>query len=94
MTQCGLLNQERAMNRFVLLCLVLLMGCGNKLSLENYRKIGVGMPYDNVVQLIGKPDRCDDVMGLRNCTWGDASRSINVSFAGGKTLLFGASNLK
>ena len=79
---------------FVLLGLTLLLGCSNKLSLENYQKITVGMPYDEVVQLIGKPGSCDDVMTMRNCTWGDASSSVNVSFVGGKVLLFSSSNLK
>lgn len=73
--------------------LVALLGC-SRLSVENYNQIAVGMPYDEVVQLIGKPDKCDDLMGLRSCTWGDESRSVHVSFAGGKVLLFASNNLK
>ena len=73
--------------------LLALLGC-SKLTLENYSKITLGMGYDEVTQLIGPPDRCDDVMGVRNCRWGDEKRSVNVSFVAGKVLLFASSNLE
>jgi len=72
--------------------LLVLLGC-SKLTLENYNKIVVGMHYDEVTRLIGSPAKCDDVMGLRNCTWGDEKRSVNVTFAGEKVMLFSSSNL-
>jgi addiction module HigA family antidote len=74
--------------------LVALAGCGNKLTVENYGKIAIGMPYDEVIGLIGKPDACDDAMGFRSCAWGNEARSVHVQFAGGKVLLFSSSNLK
>jgi len=73
--------------------LLAMLGC-SKLTLENYSKINVGMQYDEVSRLIGPPDECDDVMGVRNCLWGDETRSVNVSFVAGKVLLFSSSNLK
>ncbi len=73
--------------------ILMLLGC-SRLTLENYDKITVGMPYDEVTRLIGPPDKCDDVMGVRNCLWGDAERSIQVSFVGGQALLFSSSNLQ
>jgi hypothetical protein len=73
--------------------LLTLLGC-SKLTLENYNQIKVGMNYDEVTQLIGPPDKCDDVMGLRSCTWGDEKGSVSVSFAGDKVLLYSSSNLK
>ena len=73
--------------------LLVMLGC-SKLTLENYNKITTGMTYEEVTQLIGSPDKCDDVMGVRNCTWGDEKRSVNVSFLCGKVLLFSSSNLK
>ena len=72
---------------------LVLLGCG-KLTLDNYNKITMGMTYDEVVQLIGKPDRCDDLMGVRSCQWGDESHSVNVNFVSGKVLLFSSSNLE
>jgi hypothetical protein len=41
-----------------------------------------------VTTLIGKPDACDDVMGVRNCVWGDEKRSVQVGFVADKVLLF------
>lgn len=73
--------------------LLMLLGC-SKLTLENYSKISVGMRYEEVTALIGTPDKCDDVMGLRNCVWGDEKRSVNVTFAGDKVLVFSSTNLK
>lgn len=72
--------------------LLVTLGC-SKLSLENYNKVAVGMGYDEVVTLLGAPEKCDDVMGVRNCQWGDEKRSVNVSFVGGKVLLYASSNL-
>lgn len=72
--------------------LLALVGC-SKLTLENYGKIQVGMPEDEVFTLIGKPDKCDDIMGIRNCAWASGDRSVNVSFAAGKVLLFTSQNL-
>lgn len=73
--------------------MLVLLGCG-KLTLENYNKIAMGMTYDEVTRLIGKPDRCDDLMGVRSCQWGDEERSVNVNFVSGKVLLFSSSNLQ
>lgn len=77
-----------------LLLVLFLWGCNSKLTLENYNKISMGMSYDEVTKLIGKPERCDDVLGMRNCRWGDDKTSVNVSFAGDKVLLFTAQNLQ
>ncbi len=76
-----------------LILLAALLGC-SKLTVQNYGKITVGMPYDEVVKLIGTPDKCDDVMGLRSCNWGDEKQSAAVSFASDKALLFSSKNLK
>jgi hypothetical protein len=73
--------------------LLLVLGC-SQLTQENYNKIIVGMSYDQVAALIGKPDTCDDVMGVRNCVWGDEKRSVQVGFVADKVLLFSANNLK
>lgn len=73
--------------------LLLLMLACSKLTLENYNKLEVGMRYDEVVSLLGPPAKCDDVMGLRNCSWGDEKHSVNVTFAADKALVFSAENL-
>jgi hypothetical protein len=73
--------------------MVALLGC-SKITLENYDRISVGMTYDEVIRLIGPPEKCDDLMGVRNCLWGDESHSINVSFVAGQVLLFSSHNLQ
>ena len=45
-------------------------------------------------ELLGDPARCDEVMGVRACTWGDDQAGINVNFIAGQVLLFSAKNLK
>jgi len=78
----------------LLLGLALVILSCSKLTLENYNKIEVGMKYDEVTQLIGQPDHCDDVMGARSCEWGDEKRSIHVSFLADQVMLFSSNNLK
>ncbi|MEQ1667400.1 MAG: hypothetical protein ABL868_03000 [Sulfuriferula sp.] len=77
----------------VVLPMLLLWGCNNKLSLENYNKISMGMSYNDVTTLIGKPEKCDDLMGIRTCHWANDKSTVSVSFAADKTLLFSAENL-
>lgn len=82
---------------FVTACLVLILfvavGC-SRLTMDNYNKIKGGMPYDEVVSILGKPEKCSDVIGMRSCVWGDEKKSINVSFVGDKVLLFSANNIR
>jgi hypothetical protein len=69
---------------FALLCLG---GC-NELTSENYDQLRIGMPYDAVVDLLGKPDRCDATVGFKDCTWGDKEKYINVKFGGERVAFF------
>lgn len=74
---------------------VLLLGaCGGPLSLANYNKLQVGQSYDEVRQIVGEPARCDEVVGVRSCVWGDEARGISINFVAGKALLLSARNLK
>ena len=84
------------MNKRIVLAMglvLVLLGCG-KLTLENYDQIKMGMSYDEITGLLGSPDHCDDLMGVRSCIWGDEKQSVNVNFVSGKVLLFSSSNLK
>ena len=73
--------------------LLALSAC-SKLTLQNYDKITVGMPYDSVVKLIGKPDKCDDVVGVRSCDWHHGKASVHVNFVGDQVLIYSSSNLE
>ena len=79
---------------FLLVPSLLLNACGHTISIENYNKLQIGQSYDEVRQLIGEPARCDEVLGVRSCVWGDEQHGISVSFVAGKVLLMSARNLK
>ena len=57
-----------------------LTGC-NKVSKENYDKIKIGMSYEEVVEVLGKPDACEDpIMKTKSCTWGPSDKQIRIKF--------------
>ncbi len=75
------------------LCAVSLAAC-SKLDMTHYDRLKVGQSYDEVVGVIGKPDRCDEMLGLRKCQWGNDNRYVRVTFAGNTVLTLVAHNLK
>jgi len=76
----------------LLSALLLIVAC-SKLTPENYSKIKMSMPYDQVVELIGKPDQCDGAMGIKDCTWGGKKKQINVKFLNENVIFFTATGL-
>jgi len=80
--------------RITVLAAVLLLTACSKLNEENYSKLKVGMPYDEVRGVLGEPARCDDALGLRNCRWGDDNRWIRVAFVGERVAVTAANNLR
>ena len=72
--------------------LLLVMGC-SKITTENYNQLKIGMRYNEVVSLLGKADTCDGAIGLKNCTWGNKNKYIQVSFAGDQVVLFSGHGL-
>jgi len=80
--------------RTMVLAAALLLAACSKLNEENYSKLKVGMPYDEVRGILGEPARCDDALGLRNCRWGDDSRWVRVGFVAERVAVTAASNLR
>jgi hypothetical protein len=72
----------------------LLLGCSDKLNLDNYNQLKVGQSYDEVKRILGDPARCDEMMAVRSCVWGGEQRGIKVAFMGGQVALLSANNLK
>lgn len=72
---------------------IILAAC-SKVTMENYNKLEVGMRYDEVTRLLGKPARCTDLLTLRTCTWGDDRRFINVGFVANQVVFFNAENMQ
>ena len=73
---------------------LLLAACSSQLSLENYNKLKVGQSYDEVKKVIGDPARCDEMIGIRSCVWGDEQRGVKIGFVAGQVMLLSATNLK
>lgn len=63
-----------------------LIGC-SKLSKENYDKIKVGMDYQQVIEIIGEPDKCDAAVGTKSCIWGSETKNISIKFVVDKVIL-------
>ena len=58
---------------------ITLFGC-SKLNKENYDKIKIGMGYQEVVSVIGEPDKCDSILGAKNCMWGNENKNITCYY--------------
>ena len=59
-----------------------LSGC-SKVNQENYDKIKIGMDYQQVVDVLGKPSACEEpILKTRSCTWGSSEKHIEIKFAG------------
>ncbi len=57
-----------------------LAGC-SKVSKENYDKIKIGMSYKDVVEVLGKPDTCEEpVLKTKSCMWGSSDKQIKIKF--------------
>lgn len=86
---------HRKFQRLVLFVVLatLLVGC-SKLTSKNYAKLKVGMEYEEVVNILGKPDECSEALFAKNCTWGSERKNITVNFIGGKVMLYASKNIK
>lgn len=69
-----------------LLFSITLFGC-SKLNRENYDNIKVGMDYQEVISIIGEPDKCDSALVAKNCIWGNESKNITIKFISDKVVL-------
>lgn len=63
-----------------------LAGC-SKLNQENYDKIKVGMDYQQVIEILGDPDKCDAALGTKSCLWGTEKKNIAIQFVADKVIL-------
>lgn len=76
------------------LALAVLLPACNKVTVDNYNRLTVGMSFEEVRALLGPPDRCSDVMTVKHCTWGNDKRYIDVNFVADKAVLFNAENIR
>ena len=73
--------------------LLVLAGC-SKATKENYDKIKVGMPYEEVVKLIGKPEGCSEAFGISSCQWKNGEAVIDISFIADQVTITSAKGLR
>jgi hypothetical protein len=84
-----------SLTRIALIVAVALSGLAcSKVTADNYAKIKAGQSYSAVIEVLGRPARCDDIAGFRSCIWGDERSSITVSFVGDKVILHSATNIR
>ncbi len=74
------------------LMLVLIMGC-SKINQDNYNELKIGMLYDQVSALLGKPDECTAVLGAKHCVWGNKDKHIKVQFVGDQIIFFSSKGI-
>jgi hypothetical protein len=77
-----------------ILALPLILTACTKVTKSNYEKLKVGMTYDEVEKILGKPAKCDEAMIAQVCTWGGEKRNITVSFIGKQVILYTGKGLK
>lgn len=68
-----------------LITTIIFLGC-SKINQENYDKLKVGMDYDEVLKIIGKPDNCKSVLNMKNCMWEESSKSITIKVFANKVV--------
>ncbi len=65
----------------LLLVAVGLTGC-ERVTAENYNKLEVGMPYDEVVGILGDPTECSAIVNTKSCRWGKDDKYIDAKIVG------------
>jgi hypothetical protein len=78
---------------FVFLAIGLGLSACSRLTPESYSKLEVGMPYDEVVSLMGKPAECNAVVNTKSCRWGDDKKHVDLKIIGESVIFITAKGL-
>lgn len=71
----------------------LLLGC-ERVTAKNYEKLEVGMPYDEVVSILGEPSSCDAVVNTKSCRWGGEDKHVDAKIVGESVIFLSAKGLE
>ena len=69
-----------------------LVAC-DRVTAENYNKLEVGMPYSEVVSILGDPTECTAVVNTKSCSWGKDEKYVNAKIVGDNVIFLTAKGL-
>jgi hypothetical protein len=79
----------------LIICLAptfIFLGC-SKITQENYNKLKIGMDYNEVLEILGKPDHCESVLTMKNCIWEESSKSITIKIIADKVVFLSSQGI-
>jgi hypothetical protein len=82
---------------FILVGASLLAACAPQpgtVTIENYEKLKLGMAYDAVIDILGKPYEDKPFMGVQQCTWVSGERHIHAKFIVGCAVYYSSKGLQ
>lgn len=83
-------RSRKAVWAVMLLCCTLLLGCGSKVTQENFEKIRSGMTESEVTAILGRPTESNSIgfgpVGGTTSAWKDDGRTITIQFVNGKVM--------
>lgn len=77
---------------FFLFPMLILLGC-SKINQKNFDKLKAGMEYDEVLKILGKPDNCESVLNMKNCTWEESPKIIKILIFADKVVLLSSQGI-
>lgn len=94
------IKEMARLRRFVIpimliICLAptfMFLGC-SKITQEHYNKLKIGMEYNEVLEILGKPDHCESVLSMRNCVWEASSKSITIGIIADKVVFLSSQGI-
>lgn len=69
------------MKHLLLVLAVLTLSACSKINNDNYAKLESGMSKEDVIAVLGEPDRCESALAFESCRWGNDDTYIEVRFA-------------
>ena len=77
---------------FFLFPMLILLGC-SKINQKNFDKLKAGMEYSEVLKILGKPDNCESVLNMKNCTWEESQKNIKILIFADKVVLLSSQGI-
>ena len=60
---------------------------------ENYDRLGLGMTYEAVTEILGAPGDAGVQFGIRHFTWVDGERHIHAKFVANRAIYYSSRGL-